>query len=78
LLALDIGDMDLAKEQANKPNDKKQRRKLWREIAKYLFKTEEGDMCHGTTIEVSCPATNWENNVSLIMKDGKHILLMKH
>jgi hypothetical protein len=37
LLALAIGDMDLAKEQANKPNDKKERRKLWREIAKYLF-----------------------------------------
>jgi hypothetical protein len=34
--------MDLAREQANKPNDKKFRRKLWREIAKYLFKTEEG------------------------------------
>jgi len=56
LLALDIGDMDLAKEQANKPNDKKQRRKLWREIAKYLFKTEEGDMCHGNNYRGLVPS----------------------
>ena len=36
-LALEIDDIDMAKDYANKPNDKKMKKKLWMKIAKYLF-----------------------------------------
>jgi len=36
-LALEIDDIDMAKDYANKPNDTKMKKKLWMKIAKYLF-----------------------------------------
>ncbi len=36
-IALEIGDTTMAKAYANKPEDKKLRKKLWMKIAKYLF-----------------------------------------
>ena len=36
-IALECGDVNMAKAYANKPEDKKLRKKLWMKIAKYLF-----------------------------------------
>lgn len=36
-IALECGDVDMAKQYANKPEDKKIKKKLWMKIAKYLF-----------------------------------------
>lgn len=36
-LSLECHDIDMAKEYANKPQDKKMKKKLWMKIAKYLF-----------------------------------------
>jgi len=36
-IALTCEDVDMAKQYANKPDDKKLRKKLWMKIAKYLF-----------------------------------------
>lgn len=36
-IALQCGDIDMAKQYANKPDDKKLKKKLWMKIAKYLF-----------------------------------------
>ena len=36
-IALQCGDTDMAKQYANKPEDKKLKKKLWMKIAKYLF-----------------------------------------
>jgi hypothetical protein len=37
-ISLECHDIDMAKDYANKPNDKKLKKKLWMKIAKYLFK----------------------------------------
>ena len=39
-LALECGDIELAKEYANKPMEKKVSRELWMGIAKHLFNTD--------------------------------------
>lgn len=36
-IALECRDVDMAKQYANKPEDKKVKKKLWMKIAKYLF-----------------------------------------
>jgi vacuolar protein sorting-associated protein 18 len=36
-LSLECKDLEMAKNYANKPNDKKLKKKLWMKIAKYLF-----------------------------------------
>jgi small nuclear ribonucleoprotein (snRNP)-like protein len=36
-LALECREMDMAKQYANKPEDKKLKKKLWMKIAKHLF-----------------------------------------
>jgi len=36
-IALECNDVNMAKKYANKPDDKKIRKKLWMKIAKYLF-----------------------------------------
>ena len=40
-LALNCGDIELAKEYANKPSDAKTKKKLWMKIAKHLFRTSK-------------------------------------
>jgi len=39
-LALECDDIEMAKQYANKPVDKKIRKKLWMKIAKHLFKAK--------------------------------------
>lgn len=36
-LSLECKDIEMAKDYANKPSDKKLKKKLWMKIAKYLF-----------------------------------------
>jgi len=36
-IALECNDVNMAKQYANKPEDKKLKKKLWMKIAKYLF-----------------------------------------
>lgn len=36
-LSLECRDIDMAKDYANKPSDKKLKKKLWMKIAKFLF-----------------------------------------
>ena len=36
-MSLACGDIEMAKDYANKPSDKKVKKKLWMKIAKYLF-----------------------------------------
>lgn len=64
-LALDCDDIDMAKDYANKPTDKKIKKKLWMKIAKKLFnyksKKSSSSALSGTTTSLLLKNTKYQS-----------------